>query len=202
MIGGTEISTNSRFQQQNNADILLWSFILGCWYDRSHHQVLLPFSCRCYWKAEAGVYLKQRCCSSAHHFLPAGSPQGQYLGLPRGGSRRGIWKPNVCLSGNGLWGEKTLAALCCLQCFVTSLLSCCTCLWSQGMLSAFTVWDNFYMSQAYLHSCLTFSQNWKVSSVLVTLNLLLLNCTCACFLILNLFWASSAKSFGLHFNVV
>lgn len=110
---------------------------------------LLLFSYRCDWKAEAGVYFEQRCCCSSHHFLPTGSPQGQYLGLPCSGSWCRIWKPNVCLSGNGLWGEKNLISLCCLlSCFVPLLFFIC--LWSQGTLAAFAAWDNFCVSWAYL----------------------------------------------------
>lgn len=140
---------------RSSADIVSLSciVILHCRYEQvwspDVFQGLLSFSYRCNWKAEAGVYFEQRCCCSSHHFLPTGSPQGQYLGLPCGGSRCGIWKPNVCLSGNGLWGEKNLIFLCCLLSVVVPLLFF-ICLWRQGTLVAFATWNSFRLSQAYL----------------------------------------------------
>lgn len=64
------------------------------------------FICRCHWKTEIGIYLKQRCCSPAYHFISPRGPQSEHSSISCGWSRCGIWKSNVCLSGNGLWGNE------------------------------------------------------------------------------------------------
>lgn len=208
LIGGTEIIPTVNFISSSNTDVLLQSFILilECRDDQTWSlgnvlQVLLSFPCRCYWKAEAGVYLEQRCCCSSHHFLPTGSPQGQYLGLPCGRSRCGIWKPDVCLSGNGLWGEKNLISLCCLLSFVVPLLFL-ICLWRWGTLAAFADWDDSHLLRAYLLSLLPSVRIGKSLLFWWFLNSCCSTANVRIFFLSSFSCASSSKlSFGLHSNV-
>lgn len=63
-------------------------------------------SYRCNRETEVGVYSESRCRSTAHYFISPWSPQKQHLGVSHCGCRRRIWKSDVCLLGNWLWGNK------------------------------------------------------------------------------------------------
>lgn len=80
------------------------------------------FICRCHWKTEIGIYLKQRCCSPAYHFISPRGPQSEHSSISCGWSRCGIWKSNVCLSGNGLWGNRDSLTPCSLPLYPFLLL--------------------------------------------------------------------------------
>lgn len=74
--------------------------------------IFVSFNNRCHWETEIGVYLEQRCCSPAYHLISPGGPQSKHFSVSCGWSRCRIWKSNVCLSGNGLWGNRDQVCVC------------------------------------------------------------------------------------------
>ena len=97
-----EIRGDYNFHNLNCVWVVLY---FGKWLYLVKSILYLCMFCRCNWKTEVGVYSESRCRSAPDYFLPTWSPQKQYFGVPHCGCRCRVWKSNVCLPGNRLWGN-------------------------------------------------------------------------------------------------
>lgn len=102
-----EVSTG--YHLENNCDVNL--AVLEPLFSLSGVFLCFVSIHRCHWETEIGVHLEQRCCSSTYHFISTRGSQSKHFSVSRSWSRCGIWKSNVCLSGNGLWGISYLLTI-------------------------------------------------------------------------------------------